>query len=124
MQMDVKLLRSLDDPNREKPIWFAESETVARAMVASISRLIKTRYIYTLAGNYTDSTMLRNYNNDTEVRQISRLSKFIGCSETCLNISWNGRQNPRNTSRRLYGPSTRILDPPTTRFDRDQPSVL
>ncbi|KAI8145206.1 mediator complex subunit 23-domain-containing protein [Fennellomyces sp. T-0311] len=43
MQMDVKLLRSLDDPNRDKPIWFAESETVARAMVTSISRLIKTR---------------------------------------------------------------------------------
>ncbi|KAI9492493.1 mediator complex subunit 23-domain-containing protein [Zychaea mexicana] len=43
MQMDVKLLRSLDDPNREKPIWFAESETVARAVVTSISRLIKTR---------------------------------------------------------------------------------
>lgn len=43
MQMDVKLLRSLDDPHRDKPIWFGESETVARAMVASISRLIKTR---------------------------------------------------------------------------------
>lgn len=43
MQMDVKLLRSLDDPKRDKPIWFAESETVARAMVTSISRLIKTR---------------------------------------------------------------------------------
>ena len=41
--MDVKLLRSLDDPNRDKPIWFAESETVARAVVTSISRLIKTR---------------------------------------------------------------------------------
>lgn len=45
MQMDVKLLRSLDDPNREKPIWFGESETVARAMVTSISRLIKTRSV-------------------------------------------------------------------------------
>ncbi|KAI9313693.1 mediator complex subunit 23-domain-containing protein [Dichotomocladium elegans] len=59
MQMDVKLLRSLDDPNRDKPIWFAESETVARAMVMSISRLIKTRgqadikteQIYRVLGN-------------------------------------------------------------------------
>ncbi|KAI8372734.1 mediator complex subunit 23-domain-containing protein [Radiomyces spectabilis] len=43
MQIDVKVLRSLDDPNRDKPIWFAESEMLARAMVATISRLIKTR---------------------------------------------------------------------------------
>lgn len=43
MQMDVKLLRSLDDPHREKPIWFAESEMLARLMVCTISRLIKTR---------------------------------------------------------------------------------
>lgn len=43
MQMDVKLLRSLDDPHREKPIWFAESEMLARLAVCTISRLIKTR---------------------------------------------------------------------------------
>lgn len=43
MQMDVKLLRSLDDPHREKPIWFAESEMLARLTVCTISRLIKTR---------------------------------------------------------------------------------
>ncbi|KAI8328625.1 mediator complex subunit 23-domain-containing protein [Chlamydoabsidia padenii] len=42
-QVDVKLLRSLDDPNRDKPIWFAESEKLARAMVYHIARLIKTR---------------------------------------------------------------------------------
>ncbi|KAM3581516.1 hypothetical protein VKS41_006346 [Umbelopsis sp. WA50703] len=43
MQSDAKVLRSLDDPNREKPIWFAESEMLARTMVSSICRLIKTR---------------------------------------------------------------------------------
>ncbi|KAG0165442.1 hypothetical protein DFQ30_008459 [Apophysomyces sp. BC1015] len=43
MQIDVKVLRSLDDPNREKPVWFAESEMLGRAMVSSICRLIKTR---------------------------------------------------------------------------------
>jgi hypothetical protein len=43
MQTDVKLLRSLDDPHREKPIWFAESELLARLTVHTISRLIKTR---------------------------------------------------------------------------------
>ncbi|KAI9262582.1 hypothetical protein EDC94DRAFT_659447 [Helicostylum pulchrum] len=43
MQLDVKLLRSLDDPHREKPIWFAESEMLARLTVCTISRLIKTR---------------------------------------------------------------------------------
>ncbi|GAN05157.1 hypothetical protein MAM1_0083c04626 [Mucor ambiguus] len=43
MQIDVKLLRSLDDPHREKPIWFAESEMLARLAVCTISRLIKTR---------------------------------------------------------------------------------
>ncbi|RCI03032.1 Mediator of RNA polymerase II transcription subunit 23 [Rhizopus stolonifer] len=43
MQMDVKLLRSLDDPLREKTIWFAESEMLARLTVCTISRLIKTR---------------------------------------------------------------------------------
>lgn len=43
MQMDVKLLRSLDDPHREKPIWFAESEMLARLSVFTINRLIKTR---------------------------------------------------------------------------------
>lgn len=43
MQTDVKLLRSLDDPHREKPIWFAESEMLARLMVCTISRLIKIR---------------------------------------------------------------------------------
>jgi hypothetical protein len=43
MQSDAKVLRSLDDPNREKPIWFAESEMLARNMVSSIVRLIKTR---------------------------------------------------------------------------------
>ncbi|KAI9285727.1 mediator complex subunit 23-domain-containing protein [Umbelopsis sp. AD052] len=43
MQSDAKVLRSLDDPNREKPIWFAESEMLARTMVSSIVRLIKTR---------------------------------------------------------------------------------
>ncbi|ORX51305.1 hypothetical protein DM01DRAFT_1337353 [Hesseltinella vesiculosa] len=42
-QVDVILLRSLDDPNREKEIWFAESEKLARAMVCTIARLIKTR---------------------------------------------------------------------------------
>lgn len=43
MQMDVKLLRSLDDPHREKTIWFGESEMLARLTVCTISRLIKTR---------------------------------------------------------------------------------
>ncbi|KAI8972683.1 hypothetical protein BDB01DRAFT_845071 [Pilobolus umbonatus] len=43
MQNDVKLLRSLDDPQRDKPIWFAESEVLARMMVCTISRLFKTR---------------------------------------------------------------------------------
>ncbi|KAG1151478.1 hypothetical protein G6F37_000970 [Rhizopus arrhizus] len=43
MQMDVKLLRSLDDPLREKTIWFGESEMLARLTVGTISRLIKTR---------------------------------------------------------------------------------
>lgn len=43
MQTDVKLLRSLDDPHREKPIWFTESEMLARLTVYTISRLIKTR---------------------------------------------------------------------------------
>ena len=43
MQMDVKLLRSLDDPHREKAIWFPESEMLARLTVSTISRLIKTR---------------------------------------------------------------------------------
>ncbi|OZJ06770.1 hypothetical protein BZG36_00320 [Bifiguratus adelaidae] len=43
MQIDVKLLRSLDDPNRDKPIWFAESELLARVMVISLARLIKMR---------------------------------------------------------------------------------
>ncbi|KAI9481474.1 MAG: hypothetical protein EXX96DRAFT_566905 [Benjaminiella poitrasii] len=43
MQVDVKLLRSLDDPHRDKPIWFAESEMLARHTVYTISRLIKTR---------------------------------------------------------------------------------
>ncbi|KAL0075593.1 mediator complex subunit 23-domain-containing protein [Phycomyces blakesleeanus] len=43
MQVDVKVLRSLDDPGREKPIWFGESEMLARTMVATICRLIKTR---------------------------------------------------------------------------------
>ncbi|CAO3590219.1 unnamed protein product [Absidia cylindrospora] len=42
-QVDVKLLRSLDDPHRDKAIWFAESEKLARAMVCNIARLIKTR---------------------------------------------------------------------------------
>lgn len=41
--MDVKLLRSLDDPHRDKPIWFAESEMLARLTVCTIGRLIKTR---------------------------------------------------------------------------------
>lgn len=41
--MDVKLLRSLDDPLREKTIWFGESEMLARLTVGTISRLIKTR---------------------------------------------------------------------------------
>ncbi|OBZ83488.1 Mediator of RNA polymerase II transcription subunit 23 [Choanephora cucurbitarum] len=43
MQTDAKLLRSLDDPHREKPIWFAESEMLSRLTVCTISRLIKTR---------------------------------------------------------------------------------
>ncbi|KAI8352505.1 mediator complex subunit 23-domain-containing protein [Blakeslea trispora] len=43
MQTDAKLLRSLDDPHREKPIWFGESEMLARLTVCTISRLIKTR---------------------------------------------------------------------------------
>jgi hypothetical protein len=43
MQTDIKLLRSLDDPHREKPIWFAESELLARLTVHTISRLINTR---------------------------------------------------------------------------------
>ncbi|KAI7901563.1 uncharacterized protein BX663DRAFT_513291 [Cokeromyces recurvatus] len=43
MQVDVKLLRSLDDPHRDKLIWFAESEMLARHTVYTISRLIKTR---------------------------------------------------------------------------------
>lgn len=43
MQTDVKLLRSLDDPHREKPIWFTESEMLARLTVFTISRLVKTR---------------------------------------------------------------------------------
>ncbi|KAI7862073.1 mediator complex subunit 23-domain-containing protein [Spinellus fusiger] len=43
MQIDGKVLRSLDDSSREKPIWFAESEILARIMVSSICRLIHTR---------------------------------------------------------------------------------
>ncbi|RUS33972.1 mediator complex subunit 23-domain-containing protein [Jimgerdemannia flammicorona] len=43
MQIDIKVLRTLDDRNRDKPIWFAESEMLARVMVLSIGKLIKTR---------------------------------------------------------------------------------
>ncbi|KAI9013358.1 mediator complex subunit 23-domain-containing protein [Phycomyces nitens] len=43
MQVDVKVLRSLDDPSREKPIWFGESEMLARTMVSTICRLINIR---------------------------------------------------------------------------------
>ncbi|CAG8583738.1 10890_t:CDS:10 [Ambispora gerdemannii] len=43
IQINVKFIRSIADPNRDKPIWFAESEMLARIMILTISRLIKFR---------------------------------------------------------------------------------
>ncbi|CAG8508778.1 6034_t:CDS:10 [Diversispora eburnea] len=43
MQVDVKFIRSIADPAREKPVWFPESELLARYMIFTLARLIKLR---------------------------------------------------------------------------------
>ncbi|CAG8480170.1 6506_t:CDS:10, partial [Dentiscutata heterogama] len=43
MQTDVKFIKSLSDSNREKQIWFPESELLARYMIYTMARLIKLR---------------------------------------------------------------------------------
>ncbi|KAF0460889.1 mediator complex subunit 23-domain-containing protein [Gigaspora margarita] len=43
MQTDVKFIKSLSDPNRDKQIWFPESELLARYMIYTMARLIKLR---------------------------------------------------------------------------------
>ncbi|CAG8537465.1 6927_t:CDS:10 [Funneliformis mosseae] len=43
IQTDVKFIRSIADPNRDKPIWFPESELLARYMIFTLARLIKFR---------------------------------------------------------------------------------
>ncbi|KAL1920232.1 uncharacterized protein VTP21DRAFT_1378 [Calcarisporiella thermophila] len=43
MQIDIKILRSLNDPGRDKPVWFNESELLTRVMVICIAKLLKIR---------------------------------------------------------------------------------
>ncbi|CAI2167435.1 20394_t:CDS:10 [Funneliformis geosporum] len=43
IQTDVKFIKSIADQNRDKPIWFPESELLARYMIFTLARLIKFR---------------------------------------------------------------------------------
>lgn len=48
MQVDVKFIRSISDPNCEKEVWFPESELLARYMIFTLARLIKLRFHFLL----------------------------------------------------------------------------
>ena len=43
IQMDVKFIKSTEDQKRDNPIWFPESELLARYMIFTLARLIKFR---------------------------------------------------------------------------------
>jgi hypothetical protein len=43
IQTDIKFIKSIEDPKRDNPIWFPESELLARYMIFTLARLIKFR---------------------------------------------------------------------------------
>lgn len=43
IQTDIKFIKSIEDPKRDNPTWFPESELLARYMIFTLARLIKFR---------------------------------------------------------------------------------
>jgi hypothetical protein len=43
IQTDIKFIKSIGDQKRDKPVWFPESELLARYMVFTLAKLIKFR---------------------------------------------------------------------------------
>lgn len=96
-QIDIKVLRSLDDPNRDKPIWFAESEKLARSMVWTIARLIKTRGQADIKTEQIHRVLANLYEHQLQWSP-ETLQYFPAAVQTFYSNSTNGNNNDNQKS--------------------------
>src|SRR6266498_2509275 len=67
IQTDVKFIRSIADPNRDKPIWFPESELLARYMIFTLARLIKFRGLDDISPELIQGVLSSIYPQDQQL---------------------------------------------------------